>query len=59
MTSMYRTQRLCSKTVTVGGVSIPEGAIVMIPIIAIHHMAKYWPEPYKFDPERQVPTICF
>ena len=59
MTSMYRTQRLCYKTITVGGVTIPEGTLVMIPTSAIHHMAKYWPEPYKFDPERQAPTICF
>ena len=24
----------------------------MIPIDIIHHMPKYWPDPYKFDPER-------
>ena len=49
---MYRIQRLSSKTVTLGGVTIPEGTLVVIPASAIHHMEKYWPEPYKFDPER-------
>ena len=40
------------KTITIGGVTIPKGAIVVIPIDAIHHLPKYWPDPYKFDPER-------
>ena len=38
---------------TVGGVTIPEGADVMLPINVIHHVPRYWPDPYKFDPERQ------
>ena len=59
MTALYRVERLCHKTITVGGVTIPEGTCVVFPMISIHHMAKYWPEPYKFDPERQVPTVCF
>ena len=46
--------RQCSKTVTVGGVTIPEGAGVVIPIDVIHHLPQYWPDPYKFDPERYV-----
>ena len=51
-TLYIRTQRRCLKTVTVGGVTIPEGVNVVIPIDAIHHMPKYWPDPYKFEPER-------
>ena len=54
---LYRTQRHCYKTVTVGGVTIPKGADAMIPIGVIHHMPQYWPDPYKFDPERQARFI--
>ena len=51
---VYRTQRQCHKTVTVRGVTIPEGTNVVIPINVIHHMPQYWPDPYKFKPERYV-----
>jgi cytochrome P450 len=47
-----KTQRYCSKTVTVGNVTIPEGAEIIIPINLIHRSPTYWPDPYKFDPER-------
>ena len=49
-----RTQRHCYKTVIVGGVTIPEGADAFFPLNVIHHMPQYWPNPHKFDPERQV-----
>ena len=42
---------------TVGGVTIPKGADALIPIDVIHHMPQYWPDPYKFDPERQARLI--
>ena len=47
-----RVDRLCSKTITIGNLTIPEGAIVDIPIHFIHHNPEHWPDPYKFDPER-------
>ena len=47
-----RIQRYCSKTVTIGNVTIPKGTGIEFPIILIHHSPKYWPDPYKFDPER-------
>lgn len=49
------TQRYCSKTVTIGNVTIPEGTDIVIPINLIHHNPEYWPDPYKFDPERFTP----
>ena len=52
----YRTQRHCSKTVTVGGVTIPKGTDVVIPMTHIHRMKEYWPAPNKFDPERYIDT---
>ena len=32
--------------------TLVRGDIIFIPIIAIHHDPKYYPEPEKFDPER-------
>ncbi|XP_076330591.1 cytochrome P450 3A19-like [Tachypleus tridentatus] len=36
-------------------VAIPKGTIVQIPIYAIHHDPKYYPEPNIFDSERFLP----
>ncbi|KAK3090780.1 hypothetical protein FSP39_014559 [Pinctada imbricata] len=34
------------------GYKVPKGAGINICIYAIHHDPEYWPEPYKFDPDR-------
>ncbi|XP_063220931.1 probable cytochrome P450 6a14 isoform X2 [Bacillus rossius redtenbacheri] len=46
--------RECTKAYTVPGtnVHLEEGIKVKIPVYAIHHDPKYYPEPDKFDPER-------
>ena len=31
---------------------IPKGTPFVIPVYAIHHDPEYYPDPYKFDPER-------
>ena len=36
----------------IDGHRIPKGASVLIPIHAIHHDPRFWPEPESFDPER-------
>jgi cytochrome P450 len=39
----------------IDGHRIPRGATVMIPIHAIHHDERYWPDPETFDPTRFLP----
>ncbi len=36
----------------IDGHKIPKGATVFIPIHAIHHDARFWPEPERYDPAR-------
>jgi cytochrome P450 len=40
---------------TLGGVAVPEGALVMIPIYALHRHRTLWEDPDRFDPERFFP----
>ncbi|XP_053685843.1 probable cytochrome P450 9f2 [Sabethes cyaneus] len=35
-----------------GRATIEKGVLVWFPIIALHHDPQYYPDPYKFDPER-------
>nr|CAD7462715.1 unnamed protein product [Timema tahoe] len=46
--------RFCTKAYRIPGtnVRIDKETIVIIPLYAIHHDPKYYPEPEKFDPER-------
>ena len=46
------TSRHCKETITIGRVTIPKGAEVVIPIHQIHHDAQLWPDPERFDPNR-------
>ena len=40
---------------TIDGHRIPRGASVLIPIHAIHHDPRFWPDPEDFDPSRFMP----
>ena len=39
----------------IGGQRIPRGSSVIIPVHALHHDPRHWPEPDRFDPERFMP----
>lgn len=40
------------KPVEFGGYRIPANTYVIVSPMATHHMAEWWPEPHRFDPER-------
>lgn len=46
--------RLCNKNYEIPGtdIIIEKGLKVLVPIHAIHHDPQYYPDPWKFDPER-------
>ncbi|GIY71240.1 cytochrome P450 3A16, partial [Caerostris darwini] len=44
--------RKCSEDHKVGPYVIPKDATVLAPVWDIHHDPQYWPDPWKFDPER-------
>ncbi len=39
----------------IAGVRIPKGATVLVPIHAIHHDERFWPDPEVYDPSRFMP----
>ncbi|ESO10629.1 hypothetical protein HELRODRAFT_96929 [Helobdella robusta] len=49
------TDRQATEDVTINGVLIPKGMVVLIPIYAIHNDPEFWPEPHVFKPERFSP----
>ncbi|KAK3089105.1 hypothetical protein FSP39_000857, partial [Pinctada imbricata] len=49
------TNRHVEEECNIGGYRVPKGAGINICIYAIHHDPEYWPEPYKFNPDRFSP----
>lgn len=43
--------------VTIGNYTIPAGATVLVSQWVMHHDARYYPEPERFDPERWQPAV--
>jgi len=48
--------RQAAEPVEIGGVSIPRGALVFVSVYSIHHDARWFPDPERFQPERFSPT---
>ena len=49
---MGRTDRYCTKTTVVNGVTIPKGAAIEVPIGMLQRSPLYWKDPEVFDPDR-------
>jgi cytochrome P450 len=47
--------RLTTRPVMIGGVSLKQGAMIIVPIYVIHRHRKLWQNPLKFDPSRFAP----
>src|SRR6185503_19670996 len=44
--------------VQIGGYTLPAGALVLISQYIVHHDARWWPDPERFDPERWRPEVA-
>jgi hypothetical protein len=49
---IFRTNRVCTVPVTIKGVPFEPGCVFSVPIYAMHHNEEYYPDPFKFDPDR-------
>jgi cytochrome P450 len=47
--------RTCIAEDRIGGHRIPKGSSILVPIYALHHDERFWPEPEVFDPTRFLP----
>ena len=47
--------RVAGRTIEVAGVTIREGARVLVPVYALHRHTAYWRDPDLFDPDRFMP----
>ena len=47
--------RIAAKAITLGGIEVPAGSFVIIPIYCIHRHKRLWADPDRFDPSRFAP----
>jgi cytochrome P450 len=48
--------RVATRDTEMGGYEIPAGCMVVIAPIHTHHMEDWWPDPFRWDPERFAPS---
>ncbi|RDD39473.1 Cytochrome P450 3A24 [Trichoplax sp. H2] len=51
----FRLTRACKNNTTIDGHQISKEAMIAVPVYAIHHDPKLWPNPEQFIPERFAP----
>ncbi|KAL5491879.1 hypothetical protein EMCRGX_G017245 [Ephydatia muelleri] len=44
--------RMCTENIQLGGLDIPKGTAVIVPVMSIHQDPKIWEDPMNFRPER-------
>jgi len=47
-----RVNRVAGDDVSLKGVFIPKGMMVIVPVLALHMDPEVWPDPTKFNPDR-------
>ena len=55
---IHSLSRVALEDDTLGGYAIPAGATLYVSLYAVHRLAKLWPDPHRFDPERFAPQAC-
>ncbi len=50
--------RTAEEPVTLAGLAVSRGTVVLIPIYAVHHHRKLWDDPHRFDPDRFAPDVA-
>jgi cytochrome P450 len=53
---VWTVDRVAQRAGTLGPYAVDAGDIVLVSPWAMHHHARYWPEPERFDPERFAPS---
>jgi cytochrome P450 len=51
----WAVSRYALEDVSVGGYDVPKGAVVAVSQYVMHHDARFWPDPERFDPQRFAP----
>jgi cytochrome P450 len=49
---VWVTARTAAQSYTFRDLSIPKGSLLIAPQIVIHHDARWWPDPERYDPDR-------
>ena len=52
----YVVSRRATREVEIRGVRLPKNQLVLINIVGMHHEARYFAEPWRFDPDRFMPA---